>query len=177
MRDVWFVAFVVATASSASSGVPFSCTHALSFLNLFALSPSSALASTWFQPFCAVFSFFFLLAGLANCHWQDEGITPNLFHYNSMFMALERGERWREAADLFRKMRQAGVKPNALTYQPLIGVMDRCQRREMVSENCSHPGAPMCACIPSSRARCRTSTSIVIFEEICTKCWQYTRPA
>lgn len=71
---------------------------------------------------------------------QDEGITPNLFHYNSMFMALERGERWREAADLFRKMRQAGAKPNALTYQPLIGVMDRCQKRDMVR-------TAVCACV------------------------------
>lgn len=63
---------------------------------------------------------------------QDEGISPSHFHYNSMFMALEKGERWREAADLFRKMRSTGTKPNALTYGPLIGVMDRCCKREMV---------------------------------------------
>lgn len=63
---------------------------------------------------------------------QDEGITPSHFHYNSMFMALEKGERWREAADLFRKMRAGGTKPNAMTYGPLIGVMDRCRKRDMV---------------------------------------------
>lgn len=47
-------------------------------------------------------------------------------------MALERGERWREAAELFRKMRASGTRPSALTYAPLIGVMDRCNKQDMV---------------------------------------------
>lgn len=63
---------------------------------------------------------------------QDEGITPNPYHFNSLFKALEHAERWREAASLFRKMRSLGLRPNAMTYGPLIGVMDRCNKHDMV---------------------------------------------
>lgn len=63
---------------------------------------------------------------------QDEGITPTLPHYNSLFKALEYAERWREAANLFKKLRADGLRPNALTYGPLIGVLDKCKKKKIV---------------------------------------------
>ncbi|KAK3282484.1 hypothetical protein CYMTET_9783 [Cymbomonas tetramitiformis] len=47
-------------------------------------------------------------------------IEPTVFHYCTVISACAKSSRWREAEAIFKRMKEAGVTPNTITYNAII---------------------------------------------------------
>jgi pentatricopeptide repeat domain-containing protein 1 len=52
-------------------------------------------------------------------------VKPDVYSYNALISACEKGGQWERAVEVFEEMKAAGVKPDVITYSALITACEK----------------------------------------------------
>ena len=52
-------------------------------------------------------------------------MKPDVYSYNALISACEKGGQWERAVEVFEEMKAAGVKPDVITYSALITACEK----------------------------------------------------